>query len=385
MASTPSGNGYWLVATDGGVFAFGDATFHGSTGNIRLNQPIVAMDRTPTGGGYWLVASDGGVFTFPSAAPSLGVSRLVGGLDHPWDLAFTPDGALVFTERAGRLNAIVNGQLRRLATVTDIFAQSEGGLLGLAVDPQFSQNRRIYTCHTWTDGINRDVRVVAWQVDGAYTTATRANNPLLSGLPAGLGRHNGCRPRFGPDGFLWIGTGDAAAGTNPQNKSSLGGKVLRIDKMTGQPAPGNPFGSAVYEFGHRNVQGLAFRPGSDQVFSVEHGPDRDDELNLLQSGANSGWDPVPGTYNESVPMTDLNKFPTASRAVWSSGTPTIAASGAAFLNGGQWKGYNGALAVACLKGQQLRLFFLDGSGRARRRPEDRDHQSRSTPVTGAGS
>jgi glucose/arabinose dehydrogenase len=361
MAPLPTGNGYWLVASDGGVFGY-DAPFFGSTGSRTLNAPIVGMAATPSGGGYWMVAGDGGIFAFPDSAPSLSVATLVAGLDIPWDLDFTPDGTLLFDERnSGRISAMVGGARRTLATVGDVYANSESGMLGLAVDPAFGSNRRIFVCQSFRTGSSPvDVRVYQWTVAADYSSATRGT-AIVTGIPTNAGRHNGCRLRFGADGFLWIGTGDAAVGANPQNLNSLGGKVLRVDRNTGAAAPGNPFGTRVYEYGHRNIQGLAVRPGSGQMFSVEHGPDRDDELNLLRSGANSGWDPVPG-YNEGVPMTDTAKFPGASRAVWSSGAPTLATSGATFLSGGQWKSYSGALAVACLKASQLRLFFLDAAG-----------------------
>jgi glucose/arabinose dehydrogenase len=361
MAATPAGDGYWLVASDGGIFSYG-APFFGSTGGMALNAPIVGMGVAAPGDGYWLVARDGGIFAFPTAAPHLNVSTLIGGLTIPWDIGFTPDGTLLFTERSGTVNAMVGGQRRVLATVGDVYVNLESGMLGLVVDPAFSTNRRIFTCESFRNsGGPVDVRVYQWTVPAGYTTATRGT-AIVTGIPVNTGRHNGCRPRFGPDGMLWIGTGDAAVGTNPQDLNSLGGKVLRVDPNTGAAAPGNPFGTLVYEYGHRNIQGLALRPGTTQMFSVEHGPDRDDEINLLQPGANSGWDPVPN-YNESVPMTDLQKFPNASQAVWSSGAPPLATSGATFLSGGQWKSYNGALAVACLAGQQLRLFTFDGAGR----------------------
>ena len=374
MAATSTGRGYWLVASDGGIFAFGDATFAGSTGALRLAQPVVGMapGAAGAGGGYWLVAADGGIFAFPSSAPvgtvpspggdpTLAVSTAVGGLDLPWDVGFTPDGTMLFTEKAGRLSALVGGTVRRLATLNDVFTVGESGLMGLAVDPDFAANRRIYTCHSWTDGTNRDVRVVAWTVDAAYGAATRAANPLFAGIPLTSGRHAGCRPRFGPDGHLWVGTGDATIGTGPQNLASLGGKVLRVDKTTGGPAPGNPFpGSRVYTYGHRNVQGLALRPNG-QMFSVEHGTSRDDEVNLLRAGGNGGWDPVPG-YVETAPMTDLTKFPDAMRPVWTSGSPSLAPSGATFVTSPAWRSLNGALLLACLRGAQLRALTLDAGG-----------------------
>ena len=115
---------------------------------------------------------------------------------------------------------------------------------------------------------------------------------MIDGFPIRTGRHGGCRILAQPDGTLWIGTGDSAQPSVPQDPDSLGGKVLRVDAASGNPAPGNPDpASPVYTLGHRNVQGLAVRPGTDQVFSVEQGPDRDDEVNLLAAGANYGWRP----------------------------------------------------------------------------------------------
>ena len=178
------------------------------------------------------------------------------------------------------------------------------------------------------------------------------NSPAV---PGSDGRHSGCRLKIGPDGFLWAGTGDSAQCTIAQSLGSLGGKVLRIDG-NGNPAPGN-FSGRIYSYGHRNVQGLAFRPGNGQAYSVEHGSDRDDEVNIEINGANYGW--APGCpYDESVPMT----FPGGQPAVWSSGFPTIAPSGGTFLSGPQWKGWDGALAVAVLKAHHLRIFFLNGQG-----------------------
>lgn len=132
----------------------------------------------------------------------------------------------------------------------------------------------------------------------------------------------------------------------------------------GNGAPGNPGGvlrDEIYTYGHRNVQGLAFRPSDGTPFSVEHGPDRDDEFNRLEPGGNYGWDPVPG-YNESVPMTDLVKYPDAIPAAWSSGFPTIAPSGAGFVTGAQWSIWNESLAVAVLKGRELRFVHLNQAG-----------------------
>jgi len=182
---------------------------------------------------------------------------------------------------------------------------------------------------------------------------------LIGGIPVNQesGRHGGCRLRFAPDGALLIGTGDNALGTNPQDRSSLAGKVLRADAATGKVA--------VWTTGHRNVQGLAVRPGTGQVFSVEHGPDRDDEVNLLRPGGNYGWNPVgSGSYDESVPMTDPD-IPGAVPAVWSSGEPTLATSGASFVEGSQWGSYEGLLLIGLLKAQGVLALRLDAGGALR--------------------
>jgi glucose/arabinose dehydrogenase len=295
--------------------------------------------------------------------PPLDVDVLVEELDHPWDIAFAPDETMLFTERAGRINAFVGGTVVMLAAPADVVLGHEGGMLGLAIDPDFAQNRRIYTCFSSAlSALGPDVRVVRWEVDPAYSMLVNRQD-IVTEIPYGNPRRSGCRLRFGPDGFLWITTGESYPGTNSQDPFSLGGKVLRVD-TDGNGAPGNPGGALreeIYSYGHRNPQGLAFRPSDGTPFSVEHGPSWDDEINRLVQGGNYGWDPVPG-YNPNVPMTDLVKFPDAIPAVWSSGSPTIAPSGADFVRGAQWGMWDGSLAVAVLKGRELRFFQLNQAG-----------------------
>ena len=294
-------------------------------------------------------------------APELLVSTLVSGLTIPWDLDFTPDGTMLFTEKRGVLSSRrADGTIRRVnAEMGDLFAVDETGLMGIVVDPDFASNRRFYTCQ---GHVGPEIQVIAWTMNAAYTAATRVADPLVGGMPATSGRHGGCRLRFGPEGYLWIATGDAASGSVPQDLASLGGKVLRVDPSTGAGAETNPLASPrIYSYGHRNVQGLALRPGTRQMWAVEHGPRADDEINLLVAGGNYGWDPVPG-YNESVPMTDRVKFPDAVEAKWSSGSPTLAVSGGIFLEGNQWGVWEGRLAVATLRDSRLRLFEFTPEG-----------------------
>lgn len=289
-----------------------------------------------------------------AAAPTLTVEAVVGGLAQPWDIGFTPDGMMLVTEKAGRIDAVIGGAVRTLAAPSDVVVAGEGGMMGLAVDPNFASNRRIYAClQSNLVGAGGDIRVARFEVS-ADATALANRADIVTGIPTMLGSHNGCRPRFGPDAMLWIGTGDATIGTTPQDDSSLGGKVLRVT-TDGAIPPGAT--SIIHDKGHRNVQGLAFRPADGMAFSVEHGPGVDDEVNRLVEGGNYGWNPVPG-YNQSVPMT----FAGAIAATWSSGNPTIAPSGATFLSGPQWRGWNGALAMAVLKGSKLLVLALDAAG-----------------------
>jgi glucose/arabinose dehydrogenase len=306
----------------------------------------------------------------PGPAPALSVSTVLSGVHRPWDLAFTPGGGMLFTEKAGpiRFRHARGSFVRTLADPSDSIVMGEGGMMGVAVDPGFRSNRRVYTCFLSNRGGSADVRVVRWRMNEAVTALTdRAD--IVTGIPVTSGRHSGCRIRFGPDGRLWIGTGDAASPTVPQSPTSLGGKVLRVD-TSGQGVPGNalaPFDPRIYTYGHRNVQGIAFSPGG-KAYSIEHGTGRDDELNRLFAGANYGWDPRPLSgplfYDESRPMTDTARHPGARSAVWSSGDPTIAPSGGDFIRGSAWKGWDRSVAMAVLKGQQLRVLRLDYDGLA---------------------
>lgn len=293
--------------------------------------------------------------------PTLATEPVATGYDHIWDIAFLPSGDMLFSERKGAVHIVQNGQPRKLHDIPDVAAKGEGGLLGIEVDPAFAQNRYVYTCF---NSNKTDVRVARWKLSPDNTTLTdRAD--IITGLPANVsGRHSGCRVKFGPDGYLYIGTGDAAQGNAGIDHKNLGGKVLRIDR-NGDPAPnemGSDFDPRIFSFGHRNVQGIAFFDTSQNGVlgvTIEHGSSLDDEVNLLIKG-NFGWAHPAGPYTETnVPMTDKTNYPDAIDAIWSSGTPTIAPSGATFLRGSQWKAWEGALAMAVLKGKYLKLLNLN--------------------------
>lgn len=308
-----------------------------------------------------------------TGVPELRVTEVAGGLAHPWDLGVLPDGRVLVTEREGRLTLLSGTQAGATATpveadLSDLLVEGEGGLMGMVVHPDFATTRRFTTCQTHVAGGRAtDVRLVTWELAPDGSSARRVADPLLAGLPINpSGRHSGCRPTLAPDGALLVGTGDTARGGIPQDLSSLGGKVLRLDLATGGPLPDNPYaGSAdpaqrlLLTYGHRNVQGVAVAEDGT-VYSAEHGPSTDDEVNRLEAGGNYGWDPAQGGtvggYDESVPMTDVERFPRAVPAAWSSGSPVEAVSGAAFLSGPQWGDLDGVLAVGALRGEKLLLM-----------------------------
>lgn len=301
--------------------------------------------------------------------PTLAARTVVSGRADVWEIAFTPAGTMLWTERGGRImKRTTAGAVSPVsADLSGLRVAGETGLMGLAVDPSFRTNKRIYTCMGYASGGTTDVRVVPWVFNEAGTALTR-RAPIVTGLPATSGRHGGCRLLFDASRRLYVGTGDAAIGTTPQDLTSLGGKILRVDPDTGAGTAGNPFADSsnantrrIWSYGHRNVQGLAIRPANGTLWSAEHGPDRDDEVNRAVAG-NFGWNPVPG-YDEGVPMTDTAEFPDAKRARWSSGSPTVATAGITWLDGERWGTWDDHLVVATLKGQRLLLFRPESDGR----------------------
>jgi glucose/arabinose dehydrogenase len=358
----------------------------GSPGST-VGEAVPAGTATTTGGGSATSSSaDQPSRSVPTpvpirstVAPKLAVETVTGGLRHGWDLGFLPDGKVLITQRPGVLTLLSGSRPGARATTvradfSDLLVAGEGGLMGLVVHPDFATSREFTTCQTHTEGGRAvDIRLVTWRLDPDGASADRVQN-LVTGLPvAAGGRHSGCRPTLAPDGTLLVGTGDTANASVSQDRTSLGGKVLRVDLKTGQAPPGNPFRDAtgprerlVYTYGHRNVQGVAVRPGTGQVYTAEHGPSYNDEVNVLRPGANYGWDPsrggTVGGYDESVPMTDRDRFPDAVEAVWQSGSTTQAVCAAAFLSGKQWGSLDGTLVITALKGAKLLLLSLDAAG-----------------------
>jgi glucose/arabinose dehydrogenase len=330
-------------------------------------------------GAAMLLAACGAAASAPFApstavAPALTVEVLADGLDHPWDVARAPDGTLLLDERSGGFTAVLpDGTVQPVdADFGDLFARGETGLMGLVLAPDFATSRRFLTCQGVQDSDGAEVQVIAWTVDEDWTAATRVADPLLGGIPVNRqsGRHGGCRLRFDPSGALLVGTGDNAVGPNAQDLGTLAGKLLRIDPATGGPAAGNPFADdvdpltrLVFSYGHRNVQGIAVQPGTGEVYTAEQGTTRDDEVNRSVAGGDFGYDPAgaDGGYDESVPMTDLDR-PGAVPALWSSGDPTIAVCGLTFLTGQAWGDDEGLLVAGVQQDTGLLALRLDHDG-----------------------
>jgi glucose/arabinose dehydrogenase len=343
-----------------GTLAFVSAC---SSGDTTADAGPVSSTAAPTS------ASTDTPATEPAAGPppDVDVTVLASGLDHPWDVVRAPDGTILTGERSGRFVAIgTDGQQRTVAAdMTGFFAGSETGLMGIALAPDFASTRTLYTCQGFEDSSTRDIRVQSWTAAADWSSLTPVRT-VVDGFPVTSGRHGGCRILPREDGTLLIGTGDSAQGSVPQDRGSLGGKVLRVDAATGQPPADNPDPtSPIFTLGHRNVQGLAARPGTDQVFSVEQGTSRDDEVNLLEPGANYGYRPDRNGrgYDESVAMTDPERVPGAVAATWSSGPATVATASGSFLTGDRWGSWNGALAVGVQKDMEVLLLKISDDGK----------------------
>jgi glucose/arabinose dehydrogenase len=269
-------------------------------------------------------AEPAGVRAVPPTPQAAGT--VATGLAAPWGLAFLPDGSALVSERnSGQIKRIANGAVTTVGTVPGVVAGGEGGLHGLAVAPTFATDRLVYAYLTAAND-NRVVRM-------PFTTGLGQPEVVVSGIPK-ASFHNGGRLAFGPDGLLYIATGDAGQSANAQNPSSLGGKVLRVTPA-GAAAPGNPTpGNRMWSMGHRNVQGLAF-DGAGRLWASEFGQSTWDELNLIQSGRNYGWPTVEGRAgnpNFADPV-----------AQWSPGQASP--SGIAFSRDTVW--------LASLRGQRL--------------------------------
>jgi glucose/arabinose dehydrogenase len=254
-------------------------------------------------------------------------------LEAPWGLAFLPDGGALVSERdSGRILRVRPGaEPEEVATVPGVAPRGEGGLLGVAVSPDYRRDRLVYAYLSTSD----DNRIVRFRVG-------EAPQVLVAGIPRAA-IHDGGRIAFGPDGMLYAGTGDASDGRNAQDPGSLGGKILRLRPDGGVP-DGNPFpGSPVWSLGHRNVQGLAW-DADGRLFATEFGQNRVDEINLVERGGNYGWPEVEGNGGGDRFRDPVVTWPTAQASP----------SGATIAGG--------TLYAAALRGERLWSVPLDGGG-----------------------
>ncbi len=267
-------------------------------------------------------------------------SVITRGLEAPWDLVFTPDGEALITERdSGRLLSVDSSgnveELQRLPAG----GTGEGGLLGIALSPDYENDGYIYAYYT-TDNDNRLTRFRLGEDP----------EPLLTGIPV-QSYHNGGRIAFGPDGYLYLGTGDGGDISTSQDLNSLGGKILRITPEGRVPAD-NPFpGSPVYSYGHRNVQGLAW-DASGRLYATEFGQTSYDEVNIIEPGQNYGWPEVEGEGGEPRYTDPIS--------TWS--TSEASPSGAEILLNGAIPQWEGDFFMAALRGQRLWRLDLDENG-----------------------
>ncbi|MBD9703706.1 PQQ-dependent sugar dehydrogenase [Streptomyces caniscabiei] len=279
----------------------------------------------------------------PPAKGSVKVVRTVAeGLDTPWGLAPLPEGGLLVSSRDGATISRIDektGERTELGEVPGVAPAGEGGLMGIAVSPEYASDHMIYAYFT-SESDNRVVRML-YDPEKPAGEQLGAPDTILRGIPKGT-NHNGGRLAFGPDRMLYASTGERYEGPLAQDKKSLGGKILRMTPE-GQPAPGNPFDdSVVYSYGHRNVQGLAWDP-EQRLWASEFGQNTWDELNHIRPGGNYGWPEVEGKGGESGYVDPV--------AVWS--TEEASPSGIAIAEGSVW--------MAGLRGQRLWRVPLDGT------------------------
>lgn len=266
------------------------------------------------------------------------VRTLVEGLSVPWGIAFLPDGDALVTERdtARLLRVTPSGGIREIGTIDGVSPGGEGGLMGIAVSPRYFGDRYIFLYFT----SDTDNRVVRYRFQDDRLSDRRV---ILSGIPK-AGNHNGGRLAFGPEGYLYITTGERGDPPLAQDRGSLGGKILRVSP-DGEPVRGNPFpGSPVWSYGHRNVQGLAWDP-HDRLFATEFGQNDFDEVNLIEKGANYGWPEVEGVGGDDRFVDPL--------LTWS--TDEASPSGLAYADGFLW--------AAALRGRRLWQIPLSDDGR----------------------
>jgi glucose/arabinose dehydrogenase len=302
------------------------------------------------------------------AAPvQLDVQVVARGLNHPWSLAFLPDGGVLVTERVGRLKLLKDGQQQEIEGVPPVLAEGQGGLFDVLLHPRFAENRLVYLSYAAGDRRANGTRVAVARLDGERLVDLRI---IWSAVPAKRGSvHFGGRMAWLPDGTLLVATGDGFdRREDAQRLGSPLGKIIRIADNGGAPAD-NPFVRqaralpTIWSLGHRNPQGLAHDPVRGAVFAHEHGPRGGDEVNRIRPGANFGW-PIAthGRDYSGATISPFTSYPGMEDPlhVW---TPSIAPSGLAVYRGGMFPEWAGDLLVGGLVSRDVRRLRLDAGGR----------------------
>jgi aldose sugar dehydrogenase len=277
-------------------------------------------------------------------------SVIVQGLNFPWEILWGPDNFIWMTERGGKISRVnpVTGTVTNVFTITEVATNGEGGLLGMVLHPNFSATPHVFVVYNYNNGPNYREKIVRFSYNG--TTLTNPTT-ILDNIPASS-IHNGSRLLISSDLKLFASTGDANNVALPQNTSSVTGKILRLNLDGTVPADNPIAGNPYWSFGHRNPQGLVF--ANNILYSSEHGPSSDDEINIIEKGGNYGWPDVRGFCNEPAEQF----FCTANNVkepikAW---TPTVATCGLDYYNNDlipQWK--NSLLLVAL---KDARLFQM---------------------------
>ncbi|MCS6876936.1 MAG: PQQ-dependent sugar dehydrogenase, partial [Geminicoccaceae bacterium] len=296
----------------------------------------------------------------------LELARIAGPLEHPWAIAFLPEGGALVTERPGRLRRIdPSGRLdpRPIEGVPEVWARGQGGLLDVALDPDFVTNRLVYLSYAAPIGRGAATRVARGRLDGQRL---RDLEVILTCDPPGTGsRHFGSRLVFAPDGRLFVSTGDRGEMERAQKLDDLAGKIVRIER-DGRIPPDNPFVGRpgarpeIWAMGIRNAQGLVLHPRTGELWEHEHGPRGGDEVNVIEKGANYGWPLVThGVDYTGLPIGYGKTMPGIVDPLWV-WVPSIAPSGMTFYDAEAVPAWKGSLFVGALAAQMLVRLELDG-------------------------
>ena len=303
-------------------------------------------------------ASETQVFETQDRQSQFRVETVASGLEVPWGFAFLPNGKLLFTERRGRVRLVENGVLKAepVFEVPDVEPSSESGLMDISIHPNFATNNFVYLAYAYNKDGKR-VKVVRYQFDGKTFVEPKTIVENIPGSP----NHAGTRARFGPDGKLYVTTGDATDWNEAQNNMSLSGKTLRLNE-DGTIPNDNPFVGKdgyrpeIFTTGHRNPQGLAWQPGSGLMFETEHGPSGfegrgggADEVNIVERGKNYGWPTIYGNKTQAGLESPLLEY-----------SPACAPASGMFYTGDRFPNFKNNFFFGCLAGKRLIRVVLDG-------------------------